>query len=79
MTFDPIEERDATIAELRTRLSDPWDLEGNAAAMAWRKKADAAEATIRRVEELADRLDARFLHEDADAIRRMLSRPEETS
>lgn len=61
MTFDPIEERDATIAELRTRLADPWDLEGNAAAIAWRKKAKSAEADRDRLREglqaLADEWD----------------------
>lgn len=36
-------------------------------------RANAAEDTIRRIEALADRLDARFLHEDADAIRRVLA------
>lgn len=38
-------------------------------------RAETAEATVQRVEALADRLDARFLHEDADAIRRALATP----
>lgn len=42
-----------------------------------RPRAEAAEAIVRRVEGLADRLDARFLHEDADAIRRALAPPPE--